>query len=123
MDVRAVIDAYYERATAGDWDAWCDLFTDDLVMDEQIAGRVEGIDTLRSLMKGFPAMYPEFANTPLRVLTDGTEAAVVSRIEARTKSGRTIEAEVMAYFQLVGNRIGYFANYHDTVPFTQALEG
>jgi limonene-1,2-epoxide hydrolase len=68
-------------------------------------------------------MYPEFSNKPLRVLTDGTEAAVVSRIDARTGSGKTLSAEVMAYFQLKGDRISYFANYHDTVPFKAALDG
>jgi ketosteroid isomerase-like protein len=121
MDVRDVIDAYYRLASAGDWTAWCDLFTDDLVMDEQLAGRVEGIGTLRSLMEGFPKMYRQFTNKPLRTITNDSEAAVVSRIEATTSSGRTIDAEVMAYFQLVGDRISYFANYHDTVPFTTAL--
>lgn len=122
MDVRDVVDRYYELASAGDWDAWCDLFTEDTVMDEQMAGRVEGRETLRGLVAGFPDMYSQFTNTPLRVVTDGAEAAVVSRIEAVAKSsGESIDAEVMAYFQLVDDKIAYYANYHDTVPFTKAL--
>ena len=43
-----VIDRYYETANAGDWDAWCDLFTDDMVMDEQLAGHIEALATLRA---------------------------------------------------------------------------
>ena len=46
MNTREVIDRYYELANAGDWDAWCDLFTDAMVMDEQLAGHIEGLDTL-----------------------------------------------------------------------------
>ena len=41
MATKDVIDRYYETANAGDWDAWCDLFTDDMVMDEQLAGHIE----------------------------------------------------------------------------------
>ena len=41
MATEDVIDRYYVTANAGDWDAWCDLFTDDMVMDEQLAGHIE----------------------------------------------------------------------------------
>ena len=52
MTTAEVIDRYYETANAGDWDAWCDLFTDDMVMDEQLAGHIEGLATLRPMMAG-----------------------------------------------------------------------
>ena len=45
MTTADVIDRYYETANAGDWDAWCDLFTDDQVMDEQLAGHIEALAT------------------------------------------------------------------------------
>lgn len=120
MDVRDVIERYYRYATAGDWDAWCGLFADDLVMDEQLAGRVEGIDTLREMMAGFPGTYPEFANRIRQLLVDGDQAAVVSRLEAKTAADRGIEADVMTWFRVTDGRISYMANFHDTVPFTEA---
>jgi ketosteroid isomerase-like protein len=123
MDVRDVIERYYRLATAGEWDEWCSLFADDLVMDEQMAGRVEGLNRLRSMMSGFPAMYPTFANRLRELLVDGDRAAVVSRIEATTASERGIEADVMTYFRVTDGRITYLANYHDTAPFRQALDG
>ena len=122
-DVRDVIERYYEYANAGDWDSWCDLFADDLVMDEQLAGRVEGLATLRSMMAGFPAAYASFANRARHILVDGDEAAVVSHISARTASGQAIEAEVMNYFRVRDGRIAYMSNVHDTVPFRPALAG
>jgi ketosteroid isomerase-like protein len=122
MSPRDVITRYYELANRGDWDAWTDLFTPDLVMDEQLAGHIEGQDALRSIMRGFPAMYSSFANRPKHILVDGDQAAVVSRIEATTSAGETIEADVVNYFRLDGDHIAYLANFHDTVPF-QALAG
>ena len=85
MDTREVVDTYYRLANAGEWDAWCDLFAADQTMDEQLAGHVEGRETLREMMKGFPEMYASFANVPRHVVVDGEQAAVVSDI---TEIGR-----------------------------------
>lgn len=117
MDTREVVDEYYRHANAGDWDRWCDLFAEDQVMDEQLAGRVEGLATLRSMMKGFPDMYAAFANVPQHVVVDGQQAAVVAQISATTHRGERIEARVINYFRVVDGRIAYVTNTHDTVPF------
>jgi ketosteroid isomerase-like protein len=121
MDTREVVDSYYRLANAGDWDAWSDLFAADQVMDEQLAGHIEGGETLRTMMKGFPDMYASFANRPRHIVVDGDRAAVVSHISAVTSSGGRIEADVANYFQVTGGRITYMANFHDTVPFRAAL--
>lgn len=117
-----IVNRYYELANAGEWDRWCDLFADDQVMDEQLAGHIEGQSTLRDMMAGFPSMYARFGNTPRHVIVDGDEAAVVSHISAQTPAGKTIEADVSNYFRVTGGRIAYMANFHDTVPFHAALD-
>ena len=117
MSTRDVVTRYYELANQGDWDRWTDLFADDQVMDEQLAGRVEGRDALRQLMKGFPATYPSFQNVPRHIVIEGEQAAVVSHISATTTSGRSIEHGVANYFRIVEGRIAYFANFHDTAPY------
>lgn len=122
MNALAVIEQYYRHANEGDWASWCDLFADDAVVDEQLAGRIAGAQTLREMMAGFPAMYAAFANEPRHVLADGDQAAVVSHISAKTPAGERIEADVMNYFEIRGGRITYMANYHDTVPFRRALD-
>jgi ketosteroid isomerase-like protein len=121
MGTREVVDSYYRLANAGDWDAWSDLFAVDQVMDEQLAGHIEGRETLRSMMKGFPEMYASFANQPRQILVDGERAAVVSHISAVASAGGRIEADVANYFQVADGSITYMANFHDTVPFRAAL--
>ncbi|MEU2828845.1 nuclear transport factor 2 family protein [Streptomyces lavendulae] len=117
MDARNVLDQYYRYANEGDWDRWCGLFAEDMVMDEQLAGRIEGRDKLRSMMAGMGELYASFENVPLHVLVDGEEAAVVSRISARSAAGRPIEAGAMNYFRIRDGLITYMANHHDTLPF------
>ncbi len=121
MSVRTVINAYYDLANAGDWDTWCDLFAVRQVMDEQLAGRIEGRESLRVVMKGFPDMYARFANVPKYVVIDGQHAAVFSRISAETHTGAVIEADVSNYFHIVEDRIIYLTNVHDTAPFAPVM--
>lgn len=120
---RAVVDAYYRLANAGDWDAWCDLFTEDMVMDEQLAGHLETLDVLRPMMAGMGEAYSHFQNVPRHVVVEGDTAAVLSHISARVPtSDQPIEAEVMNYFQLRDGRIAYMTNVHDSVPFKPFLD-
>jgi ketosteroid isomerase-like protein len=121
MDTRKIVDRYYELANRGEWDTWTDLFAADQVMDEQLAGRVEGRETLRRMMAGFPSMYASFRNEPRHIVVEGDHAAVVSHISARTPAGAAVEAEVVNYFQVTDGEISYMANFHDTVPFRPAM--
>ncbi|GAA0691400.1 hypothetical protein GCM10010193_52330 [Kitasatospora atroaurantiaca] len=121
MNTQDVVKRYYELANAGEWDAWCDLFAPDQTMDEQLAGRIEGRETLREMMKGFPTTYAAFANRPVHIVVDGEQAAVVSHISARTVSGATIEADVCNYFRISDGEITYMTNVHDSVPFAPIL--
>ncbi|GAA2462175.1 nuclear transport factor 2 family protein [Streptomyces mauvecolor] len=117
MNTREIVDTYYRLANSGEWDAWCDLFAVDQTMDEQLAGHVEGRETLREMMKGFPEMYASFSNTPVHIVVDGEQAAVVSHISAVTTGGDTVEAEVCNYFRISSGLIQYMSNFHDSVPF------
>ena len=121
MTATEAINKYYEYANAGNWDAWCDLFTEDMVMDEQIAGHIEGRETLRKMMGGMSTTYSKFQNVPKHVVTSGDEGAVVSHISAASGSGEPIEAGVMNYFRFRDGLIAYMANFHDTRPFAPIL--
>jgi ketosteroid isomerase-like protein len=117
MDTREVINTYYDAANQGDWDTWLTLFDDDVVIDEQLAGHVEGISVLRDAIDGMKRGYSRFQNSPKQVVVNGDEACVVSHISAANASGVPIEANVANYFRLQNGKITYMANFHDTVPF------
>ena len=117
MSTREVIERYYETANAGDWQTWLTLFQEDVVIDEQLAGHVEGLDILRGAIGGMEKGYSKFQNVPKHIVVDGDEATVVSHISAANAAGVPIEAEVANYFQLRDGKIAYMANFHDTVPF------
>jgi len=117
VTTREIIDTYYESVNAGDWDTWLTLFADDIVMDEQLAGHVEGIGILRGAISGLKRGYSKFQNVPRHYVIDGNQACVVSRIEAANAAGVPIAANVANYFEIKDGKIAYMANFHDSVPF------
>ncbi len=118
MNNREILNKYYEYANAGNWDAWCDLFAEDQVMDEQLAGHIEGLPALRKIMAGMDQAYAKFQNVAKHIIVSGNEGAVVSHISAVNPAGKSIEAGVMNYFQFKDGKISYMSNFHDTKPFT-----
>jgi ketosteroid isomerase-like protein len=117
MDIRAVITTYYEAVSGGDWDTWLTLFADNVVIDEQLAGHIEGIGILRGAVGGLKKGYSRFQNKPEHSIINGNEACVISHITAANASGVPIEANVANYFRVEHGKITYMANFHDTVPF------
>jgi ketosteroid isomerase-like protein len=117
VDPRDVLLTYYRSANAGDWQTWLTLFKEDVVIDEQLAGHVEGLDILRGAIDVMEKGYSRFQNVPKHFVCQGNEAAVVSHISAANAAGEPIEAEVTNYFRLEDGKIAYMANFHDTRPF------
>ena len=87
------------------------------MIDEQLAGHVEGIGILRGAIAGMKAGYSSSRTCRSTSSSNGDEARVVSHISAANAAGEPIEAEVANYFRLEGGKIAYMANFHDTRPF------
>lgn len=121
MTPTEIIKKYYETANEGDWTSWCDLFSEDVVIDEQLAGRIEGLETLRPMMAGMGRAYSKFQNVLKNIIVSDNEIAVVSHISAANAAGEEIEAEVMNYFKVTDGKISYMANFHDSRPFIPFL--
>ena len=117
MDTKAVITKYYDSVNAGDWDTWLTLFDENVVIDEQLAGHVEGVGVLRGAVGMMKKGYQKFQNVPKHVVVNGDEACVVSHISAANATGVPIEANVANYFRLKNGKIAYMANFHDSRPF------
>lgn len=118
MTTAELLQEYYRLANEAQWMSWCELFTSDVVMDEQLAGHVEGRNTLQAMMAGFGDTWQRFANVPMTQVIENDRAAVLSHISGLTMAGDPVEVDVCNYFELTGGAISYFKNVHDTLPFS-----
>ena len=59
MSTTEVILKYYANVNAGDWDTWLTLFDENLVMDEQLMGHVEGLGALADVADGLESRVQE----------------------------------------------------------------
>ena len=121
MDTREVIDRYYETVNAGDWDTWLTLFADDVVIDEQLAGHLEGVGVLRGAVGAMKKGYSKFLMLPEHVVIEAEQAAVVWHCEAANATGVPIDVRGANYFRVEESKIVYMANFHDKgafAPFT-----
>ena len=121
MDTREVIDRYYETVNAGDWDTWLTLFADDVVVDEQLAGHLEGVGVLRGAVGAMKKGYSKFLMLPEHVVIEAEQAAVVWHCEAANATGVPIDVRGANYFRVEEDKIVYMANFHDKgafAPFT-----
>ena len=123
MTNKEIIEKYFEYAGAGKWNEWCDLFSEDMVYQEQLAGRIEGREVMRPMMLGFPQAYKSFKNTPKHIFVSGNQGGAVSHISARAMKypNEPIEAEAMLYLQFKDGKIVYAQNFHDSKPFAPFL--
>jgi ketosteroid isomerase-like protein len=117
MDTREVIDRYYETVNAGDWDTWLTLFSDHLVVDEQLAGHIDDISVWRGAIDGIKKGYSKFHMTPEHVVIEDAQAAVVWHCEAANASGVPIDVHGANYFRVEGGQIVYMSNFHDKAAF------
>jgi ketosteroid isomerase-like protein len=116
MKARELVERYFEYVNAGRWDDYLGLFADDVVMDEQLSGHIEGIEALAKGIEGLRTST-FFKNHPLKIVAEQNLAMATWRIETVGPNGERIEAKGANYFEIENGKIKYFANFHDTVPF------
>ncbi len=121
MDTREVVSKYYETANIGDWDSWLTLFDNNVVIDEQLPGHLEGIGALLRIADGIKKGYSKFLMHPLHMVVEGNQACVIWYCEAANAGGIPIDAKGANYFQVKNGKIIYLANFHDPGPFAPFL--
>jgi ketosteroid isomerase-like protein len=114
---REIIGQYYGFVNAGDWDGWLTIMDDDLVVDEQIDGHVEGKSNLLGIGDHFRKVYSKFLMHPQQIIVQGEHAAVIWQNESANAAGVPISAIGANYFQVRNGKITYMRTIHDTVPF------
>lgn len=120
METRELITKYFDYVNSGQWDNYLGLFADDVIMDEQLSGHLEGKKAVAAGIEGLRHAV-KFENHLLDMVVEGDRAMARWHIIAIPAPGINIEAFGVNYFEIKNGKIARFANYHDTAPFAAIL--
>ena len=111
-----MVENYFEYVNSGRWDDYLDLFADDIIMDEQILGHIEGREALAKGIEGLRG-NTAFRNYPKEFVVEGDKAMVSWNIQSPLPDGTSLDLKGANFYKVKGGKIVYFANFHDTAPF------
>jgi ketosteroid isomerase-like protein len=128
MTVRAIVEDYYNFANNGDWENCLALLSDDVVVDDQLAGHLAGIKVLRKAADAVSSGEGQFRAYPQHTIVDGDVACVMWHYEGKNPQGAKIaypgdaDRPVVGttLFQVKNEKITYMRTVHDSVPFVDA---
>ena len=130
MTTEETIEQYFGCVDRGAWDECAALFNDDVVVDDQLAGRFTGTDALRRGMDAIRSGARVFQVQPQHTFVTGDAGCVIWRVEAESKQGEKLtypdhpDRPVIgaSHFQLRNGKISYMRTIHDSVPFVRLMK-
>ena len=90
MNTKQVVTNYFKHVNAGEWDEYLDLFDDNVIMDEQLMGHMEGKTAVAQGIEGLKNA-PKFENHLVDMVVDGDRAMARWHIVASPAPGVNIE--------------------------------
>ncbi len=121
MTTKEIITKYFDCVNSEDWDTWYTLFADDIVFDDAVSGRLEGIEAMKKSVEGITQGFDRFKNFAEETVAEGNKGMAVCRIDAVTKSGKTLDSTGANFFRIENGKIAYMSSYHDREPFIKAF--
>lgn len=118
MSAKEVVIKYFECVNSGRWDDYLDLFADDIVMEEQLLGHIEGKEALAKGIEGLRD-NPDFRNFPLEIVAEDDKVMATWNIKSPKPDGSTLDLKGANFYKIKDGKIVYFANFHDTAVFNK----
>jgi steroid delta-isomerase-like uncharacterized protein len=120
---RKLLDTYYARFNAQDWNGFLDLLSDDVVHDINQGGRETGRDAFREFLQRMDRSYSEqIVDISITTNADGSRAAVEFTVLGTYKNtdeglppatGQQYKLPAGAFFEIKGGKVARISNYYN----------
>lgn len=116
LTTKEIITNYFEYVNSRQWDKWLDLFDENVILDGQLFGHIEGKTKLAEVIVALRS-NEHFRNYPLEVVVEGDKAMVVWNEKNSKSDGTPIDLKGANLYKIRNGKIVYFSNFHDTTDF------
>lgn len=116
MTTKEIVEKYFEFVNAGKWDEYLTLFDTNVIMEEQLLGRIEGIENVAKGIEGLRNNH-DFRNFPLEIIVEGDKAVALWNIQSPLPNGKKLNLKGANFYKIKNGKIVHFANFHDTSVF------
>ena len=121
--VPAVIDAYFARLNADDWDAFAELWTDDAELRAVGFRPCVGKEAVLAYYPAVLAHYRSHRDAVGRVVAAGDTVTVEIHFTGDTAEGHPVEFDAVDVFDLRDGKIARLSSWYDTALVGRMVKG
>jgi ketosteroid isomerase-like protein len=121
MNVREVVQAYFDRLNAEDWDGLGQLFHPDAELWAPGFPRTKGRDEVTKYFRAALSIYPEHYDDPVRVVVAGDTATINIHYEGKLANGHRLSFDAVDVFDFRDGLIYQETSWYDSHEVRRAL--
>jgi ketosteroid isomerase-like protein len=122
MTTKEIITKYFDSINNSDWETWVSLFDENIIYDDAVSGKMEGIEAIKQAAKGISMGFKSFKNFAEETVVEENKAMVVCRIDAIAANGKSLNSTGSNFYRIKDGKIVYVASFHDPAPFNKLWE-
>jgi ketosteroid isomerase-like protein len=121
MNMREVVQAYFDRLNAEDWDGLGELFHPDAELWAPGFPRTKGREQVTKYFRSALSIYPEHYDDPVRVVVAGDTATINIHYEGKLANGYRLSFDAVDVFDFRDGLIYQETSWYDSHEVRRAL--
>jgi ketosteroid isomerase-like protein len=114
MDHREVVQAYFDRLNAEDWDGLAELFHPDAELEAPGFPRNKGREQVSAYFRAALSIYPEHRDEPTRVIVAGDTATIEIHYDGTLANGYALSFDAVDVFDFRDGLIYAETSWYDS---------
>jgi uncharacterized protein len=121
MNPREIVQAYFDRLNAEDWDGLAELFHPEAELEAPGFPRQKGREAVSTYFRSALSIYPEHFDDPVRVIVAGDTATVDIHYEGKLANGHQLSFDAVDVFDFRDGLIYQETSWYDSYEVRRAL--
>jgi ketosteroid isomerase-like protein len=121
MNVRELVEAYFDRLNAEDWDGLAELFHPEAELEAPGFPHAKGREAVATYFRSALSIYPEHFDDPVRIIVAGDTATVNIHYEGKLANGHALSFDAVDVFDIKDGLIHQETSWYDSYEVRREL--